>query len=272
MSRYRGSLVTTATTKGGMTRPRLALVRPPGDSFAQALSRHTERDSIDPERARAQHRAYRGVLERLGLEVTVLPADEELPDSCFVQDLAIVLNGRGLLCRPGVPSRQPEASRIELAVGELVTSLDRVKAPATVEGGDVLRVDGRFIVGRSERTNDEGIAALERFAAPDAQVAQAEVRRPFLHLLSGLGVAGTAVVGSESLIDQPAFDGLERVAAPEEEVVGCNFVTVEHDVLVAAGYEQIRKLLEDRGFRAHEVDLSEFTKADGGPTCLSLLV
>lgn len=255
-----------------MSRPRSALVRPPGDSFARALSHHAERDTIDPDRARAQHRAYREALERLGLEVTVLPKDEELPDSCFVQDLAIVLNGRALICRSGAPSRRPEASRIEPALGELVPSLDRVEPPATIEGGDVIRVDHRFVVGRSERTNDEGIAALGRFAAPEAHVEPAEVREPFLHLLSGLGVAGDAVLGSESLIDQQAFDGLQRVTVPEEEATGCNFLSIQGDVLMSSGYGRVRRLLEDRGFRVHEVDLSEFAKADGGPTCLSLLV
>jgi dimethylargininase len=255
-----------------VSRPRWALVRPPGDSFAQALSQHSERDTIDPVRARAQHGAYREELMRLGLQVTVRPPDEQLPDSCFVQDLAIVLNGRALLCRPGAPSRQPETSLMELDLRRVVPSMDRVRPPGTIEGGDVIRVDDRFIAGRSHRTNDEGIAALKRFAAPHAQVVRAEVREPFLHLLSGLGVAGDAVVGSEALIDQPAFDGLERVAAPEEEAVGCNFVAVANDVLMAAGYGKVRSLLEATGFRVHEVDLSEFAKADGGPTCLSLLV
>jgi dimethylargininase len=160
----------------------------------------------------------------------------------------------------------------ETDLRRVVPSVDRVRAPATIEGGDVIRVGDRFIAGRSDRTNYEGIAALERFAAPDARVVRAEVGEPFLHLLSGLGVAGDAVVGSEALIDQAAFDGLDRVAAPEEEAVGCNFVTVGDDVLMAAGYGKVRSLVEAAGFRVHEVELSEFTKADGGPTCLSLLV
>jgi dimethylargininase len=255
-----------------VSRPRWALVRPPGDSFVHAVSQHAERDTIDPERARAQHGVYRQELTRLRLEVTVLPPDEELPDSCFVQDLAIVLNGRGLLCRPGAPTRRPETSRLEPDLRRLVPSMDRVRPPATIEGGDVIRVEDRFIAGRSHRTNDEGIAALERFAAPDARVVHAEVQGAFLHLLSGLGVAGDAVVGSEALIDQPAFNGLKRVAAPEEEAAGCNFVTVGDDVVMAAGYGRVRSLLQEAGFRVHQVDLSEFVKADGGPTCLSLLV
>jgi dimethylargininase len=254
-----------------VTRPRRAVVRPPGDSFASALSHHPEGHSIDPERARAQHATYRLTLQRLGVEVLPLPPDEELPDSCFTQDLAIVLDGRALLCRPGAPSRRPEPPRIERTLGELVSSVDRVEPPATIEGGDVIRVGRRFVVGRSERTNDEGLGALRRFAREDAEVIPAEVRGPYLHLLSGLGVAGDAVLGSEGLIDQSAFSDLEKVAVPEEDAAGCNFVVLEGDVVMASGFAAVRKLVEDRGFRVHELDLSEFAKADGGPTCLSLL-
>jgi dimethylargininase len=255
-----------------VTLPRWAVVRTPGDSFARALSHHPEGHSIDPERARAQHAGYRATLQRLGLKVLALPPDEELPDSCFTQDLAIALDGRALLCRPGAPSRQPEPSRIASVLEEIAQTVEEVEAPATIEGGDVIRIGDRFVVGHSERTNDEGLGALRRFARADAEVIAAEVRGPYLHLLSGLGVAGDAVLGSEGLIDQPAFSDLEKVAVPEEDAAGCNFVVLEGDVVMASGFAAVRKLVEDRGFRVHELDLSEFAKADGGPTCLSLLI
>jgi dimethylargininase len=249
-----------------------ALVRPPGDSFVKALSNHPERDTIDPERARLQHAAYTSALERLGFEVAVLPIEEDLPDSCFVQDVAIVLDGRALLCRPGAPSRQAETSRIEPALRKVTDSIDQVEAPATIEGGDVLSLGTRFVVGRSERTNEQGIEALRRFTTPEADVARAEVPERFLHLLSGVAVADDLAIGAEDVIDQPAFEGLERVAVAEEDVRGCNFVRVGSDVLMAAGFDRVAKLLEDRGLRVHALDLSEFRKADGGPTCLSLLI
>jgi dimethylargininase len=255
-----------------VARPRLALVRPPGDSLVKALSRHAERDTIDPERARAQHAAYREALEGAGVEVTVLPVDEELPDSCFVQDVAIVLDGRALLCRPGAPSRLAEASRIEPALRKVTDSIEPVEAPATIEGGDVLSLGERFVVGRSERTNEEGIGALERFAGPEAHVVWAKVPERFLHLLSGVAVADDVAIGAEDVIDQPAFEGLQRVAVSEEDVRGCNFVRIGGDVLMAAGFDRVAKLLEERGLHVHAVDLSEFRKADGGPTCLSLLI
>lgn len=251
---------------------RRALVRPPGARFAEALSQHPDRDTIDPDRAKAQHANYRATLSALGVEVQVLPPDDEYPDACFVQDLAIVLDDRALLCRPGAESRQPEPDGIKPMLVESLSAVEKVEPPATIEGGDVVRVGDRFVVGRSERTNEEGIRALERFVAPEATVVNAEVREPFLHLLSGLSVAGNAVVGSHALIEQRAFTGLERVPIPDDEATGCNFVVIDRDVVMGAGYPAVRRALEDRGFRVQEVDLSEFAKADGGPTCLSLLL
>ncbi|HJT99584.1 MAG TPA: N(G),N(G)-dimethylarginine dimethylaminohydrolase, partial [Actinomycetes bacterium] len=82
--------------------PRAALVRPPGDAFARAISSGWA--VLDPDRARAQHAAYRDALADL-VEVVALEPDEELPDACFVDDCAVVLGGRALLTRPGVRSR-----------------------------------------------------------------------------------------------------------------------------------------------------------------------
>jgi hypothetical protein len=44
--------------------PRAAIVRPPSDAFARAIS--SSGAAIDPARARAQHAAYRAALAELG--------------------------------------------------------------------------------------------------------------------------------------------------------------------------------------------------------------
>src|ERR687897_3151388 len=117
--------------------PRAALVRPPSDAFALAIS--SGGAAIDPDRARAQHAAYRAALADL-VEVVAPPADEELPDACFVDDCAVVLGGRALLTRPGAPSRAAEPERLAGALARLVDDLQRMRAPATLDGGDVLRL------------------------------------------------------------------------------------------------------------------------------------
>ena len=69
-----------------------ALVRPPGDSFAAAIS--SMNAAIDVALAQAQHAEYCQALASAGLIVEMLPADERFPDSCFMQDPAVAIGGR----------------------------------------------------------------------------------------------------------------------------------------------------------------------------------
>ena len=69
-----------------------ALVRPPGDSFAAAIS--STNAAIDVVLARAQHAEYCQALAAAGLIVETLPPDEHFPDSCFMQDPAVIIADR----------------------------------------------------------------------------------------------------------------------------------------------------------------------------------
>ena len=134
-----------------------ALVRPPGASFAQAIS--SSQAAIDVALAQAQHAEYRQALAEAGVTVEVLPPDERYPDSCFMQDPAMVIAGRAIINRPGAASRQgEEETLVELLAPRFPTT--RIIPPGTLEGGDVLILPDRVVVGRSDRTNRAGIAQL----------------------------------------------------------------------------------------------------------------
>src|SRR4029450_13727274 len=120
--------------------------------------------AIDPERARAQHAAYRDALADL-VEVVVLPPDDELPDACFVDDCAVVLGGQALLTRPGAPSRAAEPETLAATLAGLVDDLHHMTAPATLDGGDVLRLGRTLVAGRSRRTSQGGVHPLTGLAA-----------------------------------------------------------------------------------------------------------
>jgi dimethylargininase len=252
--------------------PRAAIVRPPADAFARAIS--STGAAIDPARARAQHAAYADALADL-VEVVALPPDEELPDACFVDDCAVVLGGRALLTRPGAPSRAAEPERLADALVRLVDDLQRMRAPATLDGGDVLRLGRTLVAGRSERTSQDGIAQLTRFAeATGGRVEVAAVPRGTLHLQSAVtALADDAVVGTAELLQQPALRGVtSKVVVPPEEAAAANALAVGTTVILPAGCPRTAAAVAALGFEVREVDLGEFAKADGGATCLSLLV
>ncbi|HEV8425008.1 MAG TPA: arginine deiminase family protein [Actinomycetes bacterium] len=249
-----------------------ALVRPPSDAFARALS--SRRATIDPVRARAQHAAYRAALAGL-VRVVALPADEELPDACFVDDCAVVLGGQALLTRPGASSRAAEPERLAAALAGLVDQIHRMAAPATLDGGDVLRLGRTLVVGRSQRTNQAGVTQLTRFAeAAGGRVEVAAVPPGTLHLQSAVtALADDAVVGTAELLEQPALHGMQhKVVVPPREAAACNVVAVGATAVLPAGCPQTAAAVRALGFEVREVDLGEFHKADGGASCLSLLV
>ena len=134
-----------------------AKVRPPGASFVRAIS--TSHAPIDVALAQAQHADYRQALAEAGVAVEVPPPDECYPDSCFMQDPAMVIAGRAIINRPGAASRRgEEEALVELLAARFPTI--RIVAPGTLEGGDVLILPDRVVVGRSDRTNRAGIAQL----------------------------------------------------------------------------------------------------------------
>ena len=147
--------------------------------------------------------------------------------------------------------------------------------PATLDGGDVLRLGRTLVAGRSERTSQDGIGQLTRFAeALGGRVEVAAVPPGTLHLQSAVtALADDAVVGTAELLEQPALRGVPtKVVVPPEEAAAGNVLAVGTTVVVPAGCPRTAAAVAALGFEVREVDLGEFAKADGGATCLSLLV
>src|SRR5919205_3317431 len=143
----------------------VAITREPARALDACELTYREREPIDAEAAARQHVSYCEALRACGARIVTLPRVDELPDSVFVEDTAIVLDEVAVLTRPGVESRRGEVGLIESEVARL-RPVVKVEAPATLEGGDVMRVGRRLYVGLSPRTNARGADALRTFAAP----------------------------------------------------------------------------------------------------------
>ncbi len=250
-----------------------ALVRTPGDSFARAVSSQWPRPAIDVDLAREQHREYCAALQDAGVELIELPHDESHPDSCFVQDTAVVWNGVAVMARFGEASREGEQEVVEQTLRSLVTlRLFPTPAPATLEGGDVLVVGTRVVVGLSARTNRAGFFYLRDVLELEGATVEALSVPQGLHLLSGCTYLGQGVLLVTDLYaGLPTFAALELIRVPPEEAYAANALGVCGSVILPGGFPRTASLLRDRGFHVLSVPLTEFAKADGGATCLSLL-
>ncbi len=252
--------------------PGIALMRGVPPTLARCELTFREREPIDLDRAVAQHAAYAALLRSLGLEVVELPADPGFPDCCFVEDVAVVLDELALLTRPGVPSRRGESPAIEAALARY-RRIEITPPPATLEGGDVLRVGHTLYVGLSTRTNEAGIARLAAVAEPLGYRVVAVGVTGCLHLKSAVtALDQERVLINRAWLDPAPLRGLDLVdVAPEEPGAG-NVLRVAGLVVAHAGFPRTLERITTLGYVVRTLDISEFLKAEAALTCKSLLI
>ena len=254
---------------------RLAIVRPPSASFARGITT-AALGLPDLAMAELQHRSYCQALESCGLRLIALGPDAAHPDSTFVEDTAVITVGGAMLTRPGAPSRLGEVDAIRVAVEDLGLTTRAIEPPGTLDGGDVCEAEDRFFIGVSERTNEAGALQLAAWLADGGRpstLVDIRGRSGLLHLKSGLGALdGRRLVCDPALADDPAFEGFEIVRVAEDERYGANCVLVNRRVLLPSGCPRLERALAELGYPVVAVEMSEFRKMDGGPSCLSLRV
>jgi dimethylargininase len=250
-----------------------AIVRIPGPNLVDGL---TSVDLGRPDIALAlvQHERYRAALESCGVRVEVLAADLQHPDATFVEDTAVLAGSRAMLTRPGAASRRGEVPAIASALRPHFTSIARIEEPGTLDGGDVCEAGSRWLIGISARTNENGAAQLARWLAEQGFESTAiDIRRVagILHLKSAVCSLGDGrLVATEPLASHPALDGFEVLRVASDEAYAANLVRVDDRVLIAGGHPTVERGVRALGLATIALDMSEFRKVDGGPSCLSL--
>jgi len=246
-----------------------ALVRPPSRNFTNALSGHPEATSINFQKARQQHEAYCEALQTAGLAVEILEPLDAFPDSVFIEDNAVILNGRAVLCSMKETSRQGEISSLADLLQSRLPVLS-LQAPVFIDGGDVLQTEDTVFVGLSQRTQREAVEALQSLTPKP--VVPVHVKQG-LHLKTSVSVLGKSLlVINPSQVETEPFREFEWIEVDEEETYAANCLAVGENVILPAGFPKLEQRIQAHGFSTFPVEMSEFQKADGGVTCLSLLI
>ena len=249
------------------------IVRRPCKAVCDGITSAPELGQPIYEKALEQHDAYIEALKKCGVDVTVLPADERYPDSCFVEDPALITRACAIITNPGAESRNGEKNEIIDAVKKFFPEdkIEYIKDPGTLEGGDVMMVDDTFYVGLSARTNKEGIRQLTEILNKYGMECVEVPLEKVLHLKTGVNYLehNNMLVAGE-FVTKPVFEKYNRVEVPEEEAYGANCIWMNGTVIVPEGYNAVKKAVEDAGYPVITVDTSEFRKIDGGLSCLSL--
>ncbi|HEY9230765.1 MAG TPA: arginine deiminase family protein [Blastocatellia bacterium] len=249
----------------------IALTRPVSASINDCELTFHEQQPIDVARAIEQHRAYEDCLRSLGVQVVRLPPEPDLPDAVFVEDTAIVVDEVAVIPLMGAASRRPETVSVAAAL-KSYRPLRYLEAPATLDGGDVLRVGRRLFVGLTRRTNREGIAQLGAHLAPFGYEVEAVEVTGCLHLKSACTqVSNNMLLINRDWVDAAAFAGFEFIDVAASEPGAANALLINETVIMPSAFPQTIALLEGRGFKIRAVDVSEFQKAEGGVTCKSII-
>jgi dimethylargininase len=250
----------------------IALTRPVPSSIDRCELTHLERTPIDFQRATAQHEQYESTLQTLGCAIERIDAADDLPDSVFVEDAVVAFDELALITRPGAPSRRGETAGVERAVARH-RPIHEMTAPATMDGGDVLRIGRTIYVGISSRTNEEGARQLAAAAAPFGYTVECVRVSGCLHLKSAItSIGDSTALCNPQWVDARVFKGCEVIPVHPAEPFAGNVLRVEASLLCAAAYPRTADVLHRRGYDVHVVDVSELAKAEAGVTCCSVIL
>jgi dimethylargininase len=246
-----------------------AIVRRPAASLGGGIT--TANLGVpDVELAARQFDHYVAALAAGGLTVEVLEACAAFPDAHFVEDTAVITPEVAVITRPGAAARRGEAD-LMAPVLAAHRPVQRIAAPGTVDGGDVLVVGDRVLIGLSGRTDEAGARQLARILEGHGLSCALLPVGGGLHLKSSVNLVDDGVLlVSEDLAGRPELESFRLLVAPARETYACNALLVNDHLLLPAGYPETRRLVSSLGREIVELDTSEFRKMDGGLTCLSL--
>lgn len=249
------------------------IVRKPCKKIIDGITSAPELGKPDYDKALLQHQNYIESLKKCGVKVTELEAEDEYPDSCFVEDTAVLTKHCAVITNPGAESRKGEVTSMIPVIEKFYPKdkIEYIKAPGTLEGGDVMMVGDHFYVGKSARTNDEGIKQFTEILAKYGLTVSEVKLEKVLHLKTGVNyIENNNMLVSGEFIDKEDFKDYNKFVIPENESYAANCIWVNGKVIVPEGYPAVKKIVESLGYEVITTDTSEFRKIDGGLSCLSL--
>jgi dimethylargininase len=247
-----------------------AIVRTPGKSVVNGL-----RAGAGPapvfDTVLAEHRSYIAALRAAGVQVTVLDALEQFPDSIFVEDPALVFSQAAVLLRPGAPSRMAEARELADTLTARFPTVLRL-GDGCADGGDILVTPSRVLIGLSARTNEAGAAALQNLLHTIGLASKVVSVPPgTLHLKSDCSLIDEeTVLATRELASSGLLDRLRVLVVPEEERAAANALRINDVVFIRAGCPRTLDILATHGLKVLPLPVSEIAKIDAGLSCMSL--
>jgi N-dimethylarginine dimethylaminohydrolase len=258
------------------------------DTINKQFSRLNYFEAPNFNKAISDYDKFVGLLISFDIELHFLPKDNSTSiDSIYTHDPCVVSNNGVILCNMGKKARLAEPNTMEDYFKSIqLPILGRIKAPGTLEGGDVVWIDEKTIaVGEGYRTNKEGIKQLKHLLSDQVEnvisvpIPHWSGPEDCLHLMSNISpVDHNLYLVYSRLLPVPfrkyLLDrNIELIDVPDEEYesMGCNVLAVApRKVIMINGNLITKQLLEKKDIEVYTYDGAEISiKGAGGPTCLT---
>lgn len=250
----------------------VALTRSVSPSIRNCELTHLERTSIDLKLAIEQHSLYEKALQKMGFHIRRLPDTPHLPDSVFVEDIAVVFNEIGVITRPGAVSRRAEIPSMTPILSEY-REIAAIRSPGTLDGGDVLPIGKKVYVGESTRTNKEGISQLKQMLKPFGYELISVKTDYCLHLKTAVAVLEEdLLLINPNWVPDELFRNYNTISVHPNEPFGANVIRYKNYALCPIAFKFTADILQKYEYDVITIDQSELAKAEAGLTCCSVLI
>ena len=248
------------------------IVRIPAKTIINGISSKNEKP--DYKKALIQHENYIQALKKCNVSlISILNPLEKYPDSCFVEDTAVLTDECAIITNIGTESRKGEEKFIIKELENFYTNIFLINSPGTLDGGDVLQIEQDFYIGISERTNKEGAIQLKNILENFNYNVNFVNIKNLLHLKTGISYLGNNyILASTTFKNYTQFEKYNIIFVDDDEIYSANSININDFIIMPDGYPKTLKKIKARGFKVLKVSTSEFKKIDGGLSCLSLRI
>jgi dimethylargininase len=176
------------------------------------------------------------------------------------------------MTRMGAESRRRETESLSQVLARY-RPVRWMREPATLEGGDVLRIGSTLYAGHSRRTNVAGLEQLAAELRPLGYAVEAVVVHGCLHLKSACSSLGEeTILVNRDWVDISPFQGLHVIDVPREEPNAANVLVIGDTAIIPASFPRTAALVERLGWKVQTLDISELQKAEAALTCSSIIL
>ena len=243
---------------------------------ATNLEKHNIGNLGNPKVAIQQHDRLKAKLREFNVEVVDIAELNEHPNSVFTRDTALCTPQGYIKLNLGLKTRQGEDEWMADALDSIgEPCAGEIKAPGTVEGGDVVLAGAVAFIAESIRTNKEGITQfsvlLEKMGY---EIRIIKLPDTILHLDKVLITLGPKqLLYCKEIVSEEIIEGFEGVAISCGGDTTANIICLgQNELIINSSNAIVIERLKSENYIVHNMDLGEFAKGMGGPNCLIMPV